>query len=58
MSTLKLCRNCRNNNKVHVFQDREYGEYIRLFNVSEKDGNKTSTCTVCGATTKTKSIIK
>lgn len=49
---IKYCKNCADNHINHEFQDKTYGKYNRVFNVSEKTG--TSTCTVCASGKKVK----
>lgn len=41
---VKHCTNCEQHGIIHEFQDRTYGKYNRVFNVSEKSG---MSCTVC-----------
>lgn len=43
---IKYCAHCASNNIKHQFQDTLYGNFKRVFNISEKTG--TQTCTVCG----------
>ena len=42
---IKHCNNCEHYNIKHEYQDRTYGNFNRVFNVSEKTGSKR--CTVC-----------
>ena len=43
---IKHCGNCEHNNIINDYQDNKYGKFNRVFNVSEKTGNKK--CSVCG----------
>lgn len=46
MTKTVYCKHCASQKIHHEFQDKTYGEYQRLFNVSD-DGKK-MTCTICG----------
>lgn len=52
MTTTKFCSNCSSKNITHEFQDKTYGKFMRIFNVSEDQ--KKMTCTVCGTKTEYK----
>lgn len=53
MSTvIKSCPNCKANNITHDFQDKTYGKFNRVFNISEKTGSEV--CTVCNGGKKKK----
>ncbi len=41
---IKECKPC----KKHLFQDAQYGQNMRVFNVSHKTGELSAVCTVCG----------
>lgn len=42
-TVIKRCGYCAHNNITHEFQDKTYGKFMRVHNVSEKGAN----CTVC-----------
>lgn len=44
-TVIKNCPNCDRKGNIHDFQDKMYGKYNRVFNISEKG---TAHCTVCG----------
>lgn len=35
MTNTKFCPNCSSKNITHDFQDKTYGKFMRIFNVSE-----------------------
>jgi hypothetical protein len=49
---IKRCPNC----VPHEFQDRRYGNLVRLFTTDGKGNAKT--CTVCGKQENSSSVIK
>lgn len=46
MTNTKFCPNCSSKNITHDFQDKTYGKFMRIFNLSGDE--KKMTCTVCG----------
>lgn len=45
-----LCENCKRINRMHEFQDKLLGQFIRWFNKTQQSKTQNfCRCTVCGA---------